>query len=587
MIRKHRGAVALLLPLLFLLFAENASGQDRYWEVLTFLGGKDDTSDGLDFLYDAKRDRYILVGKTQERDLPVTPDAMKTRLTDQLDGFIAVFNGDCSELVYCSYIGGSRNDAISSAVFLDADRMLIGLGTHSQDLPTTGTAWFATAPGNGTTWLAVLSLDTFGVLDAGYFSGSNDDSINRLQRWKNGDICLTGNTESSDLPITPNAFQTRKAGFSDAFIAIFDSTFDLRYCSYHGGSNDYEDAWKGLAETEHFIVFSGNVYGTGLPVTTDAYQSSFAGGYYDAYLTVVSKDSMRRVYSSYLGGSGADDISEIIAVGDDRVVIVGFTDSPDFPVTANAWQPVFGDPPPRQHGDVFLGVFSFRDAEFEQLTYYGGSGKDFAKSAIFDPETGEVVILATSLSVDFPLVSSDTCECFYRGAIIRFDPRAMVPKSAIRVVDIGNNRLDVLLRRPDGHLVFSGTNFNRTGLGLLPVRSTGVKTVRTGFTDLFIGILRDTPVAVEALVEVSPGSTDLVIFPQPVRETLRFALQGTGEGEAVLTDLLGRRLVSVPLLGNGTTIRGALGLGGVAPGIYMLVVRTPDSVRTGKVIVAR
>ncbi|MDX9759412.1 MAG: T9SS type A sorting domain-containing protein [Bacteroidota bacterium] len=586
MIRKHPGAAALVLPLLFLIFTEKASAQDRYWEVLTFLGGKDDTTDGLDFLYDAKRDRYILVGKTQERDLPVTPDAMKTRLTDQLDGFIAVFNGDCSELVYCSYIGGSRNDAISSAVLLDADRMLIGLGTYSQDLPTTGTAWFATAPGNGTTWLAVLSLDTFSVLDAGYFSGSNDDSINRLMRLGNGDICLTGNTESSDLPITPNAFQARKAGYSDAFIAIFDSTFELTYCSYHGGSTNYEDAWKGLAETENYIVFSGLAYGSGLPVTGDAHQKNFAGGYFDCYLTVVSKDGMGRVYSSYLGGSGREGINAIVPVGGDRIVIVGSTDSRDFPVTANAWQPVFGDPPPRQHGDVFLGVFSLRDAQFEQLTYYGGSGNDFAKSAIFDPESGEVIILATSLSYDFPLVSSDTCECFYRGAIIRFDPRGMLPRSAIRVVDIGNNTLDVLLRRPDGRLVFSGTNSNRTGLGLLPVRSTGVKTVRTGFTDLFIGILRDTPVGVEAVVEVSPGSIDLVTFPQPVRETLRFAVEGTGDGEAVLTDLLGRRLLSVPLQGDGTAIRGTLTLGGVAPGMYMLVVRTPDMVRTGKVIVA-
>ncbi|MDX9759411.1 MAG: T9SS type A sorting domain-containing protein [Bacteroidota bacterium] len=79
----------------------------------------------------------------------------------------------------------------------------------------------------------------------------------------------------------------------------------------------------------------------------------------------------------------------------------------------------------------------------------------------------------------------------------------------------------------------------------------------------------------------------LEIHPQPARETLRFAVEGTGDGEAVLMDLLGRRLVSVPLQGDGTAIRGTLTLGGVAPGMYMLVVRTPDMVRTGKVIVAR
>jgi hypothetical protein len=48
---------------------------------------------------------------TQERDLPVTPNAIKTRFIDMMDGYIAVFNGDCSELIYCSYLGGSDNDA--------------------------------------------------------------------------------------------------------------------------------------------------------------------------------------------------------------------------------------------------------------------------------------------------------------------------------------------------------------------------------------------------------------------------------------------------------------------------------------------
>ena len=54
-----------------------------------------------------------------------------------------------------------------------------------------------------------------------------------------------------------------------------------------------------------------------------------------------------------------------------------------------------------------------------------------------------------------------------------------------------------------------------------------------------------------------------------------------------LLDLLGRRVIELPLAGDGATIRGVMGLESVRPGLYMLVVRTADRVRTGKVIVTR
>ena len=55
----------------------------------------------------------------------------------------------------------------------------------------------------------------------------------------------------------------------------------------------------------------------------------------------------------------------------------------------------------------------------------------------------------------------------------------------------------------------------------------------------------------------------------------------------VITDLLGRKVIELPLAGDGTTIRGAMGLGSVSPGMYMLVVRTADMVRSGKVVVTK
>jgi hypothetical protein len=434
-------------------------------------------------------------------------------------------------------------------------------------------------------------MDTFQILDAGYFGGSTTDGIDRVLRANDGSIIITGNSASTDLPVTPNAFQPRKRGNAndwDAFIAIFDSTFQLTYCSYHGGATGAgEDAWKGLAETEHYIAFAGTVLSTDMPVTDDAYQKTFAGGYYDAYLCVVSKDGLKRVYSTYLGGSGVDDIMEILSVGDDKIVIIGSTDSPDFPVTINAWQPEFGDIPPRDHGDIFIGVFSLQDGTFEQLTFFGGGAYDFAKSAFYDPVSDVVLIAGTTFSQDLPFLSPDTCACFSRGVIVHYNPQTLLPGPSVSIADIGYNSLNDILRTKDGRLMYSGGTTRKSGYDPLPVKSTGVKSTLTGSGDIFIGILRDTPVAVESLAEAIPGNGELTVYPQPVRDKLRFTFEGTQEGTAALFDLLGRKMCEVRLSGNGNAVRGDMRLRGVSPGIYMLVVRTADTVRTGKVVVAR
>jgi hypothetical protein len=157
---RNIGAAAILLPLLILISPRELHAQERYWEILTLFGGDDSDTFPFALLHDAKRDRIIIAGRTQERDLPVTPDAVKSELTDMMDGFIAVFNADCSELLYCSYVGGSENDAIIDGIILHENYLLLVLGTYSENLPTTGTAFLDDAPGQGDSWFCVVSLDT-------------------------------------------------------------------------------------------------------------------------------------------------------------------------------------------------------------------------------------------------------------------------------------------------------------------------------------------------------------------------------------------------------------------------------------------
>ncbi len=590
----HCGAAACVLPLLFLLMTTGATAQqDRYWEILTLFGGDGYMTDPFVMVHDAKRDRIIIAGRTEEDDLPVTPDAMKSEFTDSMDGFIAVFNADCSELIYCSYVGGSRNESLSDAILLDDDRLLIVLSTYSRDMPTTGTAWESEYIGEHNTWLAVLSLDTFSILHSGYFGGSGRDAINRALLLSDGSIVITGAGSSTDLPVTPNAFQPRKLGILDgwdAFIAIFDSTLNLTYCSYHGGlTYPGEDAWRGLAETENYIVFAGTVDATDMPVTENTYQKTFAGGWNDAYLVVISKDSLKRVYSTYLGGSRQEYFHDIVPTGNDRILITGSSYSPDFPVTPNAWQSTFiEDSSNADHtSDAIIGLFSLQTMSFEEITFLGGGSMDYVSSGVFNTDSQTVTLLVTSDSQEFPLLPAKPEDCLTRGALLTYNVQTRTPERAIPVHDIARGAMSRLLRTDDGRVYFCGESMFYTEGGPVPVRPTGHKTVRTGRGDVFIGIIHDTPLGVDELPVPDPLDAGIFIHPQPARDELRFIIDTPGEATVSLHDMLGRKLREVQVNGGDIRTHGRITLAGVVPGMYMLFVRTEDDVRTGKVLVTK
>ncbi len=102
---------------------------------------------------------------------------------------------------------------------------------------------------------------------------------------------------------------------------------------------------------------SGNAYVTGLTVfgetgsnnfpTVNPIQPAF-GGFVDAFVTKVNPAGSALLYSTYLGGSSADQGHGIAVDGSGNAYVTGRTTSTNFP-TANPIQPAFGG-----GGDAFI-----------------------------------------------------------------------------------------------------------------------------------------------------------------------------------------------------------------------------------------
>lgn len=171
----------------------------------------------------------------------------------------------------------------------------------------------------------------------------------------------------------------------------------LSYSTYlGGGSADEAEAIAVDAEGCAYIV--GHTLSANFP-TSNPVQPLFQGpaSITDIFLAKLNAQGTDLVYSTYLGGSGAD-YGLAIAVGaDGRVCITGYTSSPDFPTTEGAFrrEPAGGD-------DAFVVKLNPEGTELVYSTYLGGAGFERGHAVAIDA-AGNAYVAGRTTSIDFPI----------------------------------------------------------------------------------------------------------------------------------------------------------------------------------------
>jgi hypothetical protein len=197
-------------------------------------------------------------------------------------------------LVYATYLGGTADEFGGGIAVDDGGHAYVTGWTESLDFPTTVGA-FQPAHGGSFSdgFVTKLHRRGTGLIFSTYLGGSG--SVDGWGEYGTDigldsarNVYVTGQTDSADFPITPDAFQTANAGgTSDAFVTkLHRSGAMLMFSTYLGGSGD--DVALGLAVDENRDAYvAGYTSSLDLPTTSGAFQAVNGGGAYDAFVAKV------------------------------------------------------------------------------------------------------------------------------------------------------------------------------------------------------------------------------------------------------------------------------------------------------------
>jgi hypothetical protein len=366
----------------------------------TYLGGSNlDSGEGI--AVDASGNAYV-TGETWSTDFPTTSGAFQTTfgggpVGEPTDAFVSKLNAAGSALLYSTYLGGSGGDfGFGIAVDSSGNAYVTG-STDSSNFPTTSGA-FQTIFGGGFADAFVSKLNAAGsaLLYSTYLGGNDQEIGYGIAVDASGNGYVAGRTASSNFPTSAGAFQTTIGGGYDAFVSKLNAAGSaLLYSTYLGGGG-YDDAIGIAVDAFGGAYVTGGTSSSNFPTTPGAFQATYGGGEYDAYVSELNAGGSALLYSTYLGGNDFDYGVGIAVDALGNAYVAGETWSTDFPTTSGAFQTTYGG-----EEDAFVSKLNAAGSALLYSTYLGGSGID-AGHSIAVGSGGSAYVTGWTTSSNFP-----------------------------------------------------------------------------------------------------------------------------------------------------------------------------------------
>lgn len=324
---------------------------------------------------------------------------------------------------------------------------------------------------------------------AQYFAGSYQNIAYGIGHDANGLVYIGGTTESTDLPLVGNSFQTTEGGGQDLFLAIVNPTLSgssqVIYVTYIGGTGD--ETFGAMTVGPYGDVYmTGSTLSTNFPLQNAA-QTAIAGsnGDPDAFVLWMSS-TQGLAYSTFFGGSELDNGTAIAVQSNGWIWIAGDTQSTDLPNTGGFQGSLIGAQ------NMFIAAFDALNtgsATEIYSIYIGGTHWDEAYGIAVAPD-GTIWLAGGTYSPDI-WIEGNAYQGLYGGDgdgyIAHINP-GLGANALLYASFLGGSSIDEatsLVLDPSGRIILSGYTLSSD----FPVTSNAYQTTYGGDTDAFISIL--------------------------------------------------------------------------------------------------
>ena len=348
---------------------------------------------------------------------PVTPGAYQISNRGAWDVGILKYDSAGTQLLYATYLGGSGTEIPHSLIVNNEGELLVFGTSSSTNFPTTEEAYQDALRGgtefdpfdfyggityaNGSDlFIAKLSNNGSALLSSTYLGGSDNDGINYFDSplTRNyGDqfrgeiivdtennVYVASNTASDDFPVVQGFQTTYGGGNQDAVVFKMDKDLtQLMWSTYYGG-NTVDAAFSIQLDAMMSVYIAGGTNSTDLPMTTNAYQSAFAGEV-DGFAAKISSAGDSLIHSTYLGTTAYDQVYFIDLDEDENVYLLGQTQG-NYPVS----QGVYNNP----NSGQFIHKFNNQLSTSMLSTVFGSGANspDISPTAFLVNECGNLLI---------------------------------------------------------------------------------------------------------------------------------------------------------------------------------------------------
>ena len=327
-----------------------------------------------------------------------------------VDAFVAKYAPGGRSLVYLTLLSGDRDDLGNAIAAGSSGHAYVAGDTDSTDFPTRNAA----QPTLGTAFVAKLAPDGAALEWSTNHGGGYHDEAHDIAVDAAGNAYATGYTEAMDFPTTPGAADrvcsrdTYAPRCRETWVAKYTSAGAVVYSTLFGGDNAGEFA-RGIAvDRAGRAVIGGFVSGASdFPVTPGSYDTTPDPYFTESFAARFNAAGSAVEWATTFGGEDWDDAQALALDAQDRPVVVGTTESPDFPTTPGALDRQCTTSDERwactNQSDGFLTKLAANGSALVWSTFLGGTGYDTANGVDVDSRGDVLVTGQASTEYAFPL----------------------------------------------------------------------------------------------------------------------------------------------------------------------------------------